>query len=439
MLFGKGYLNKNEDKALDAVAKITNQEKLLSALKEIENNRVRAAALNQLDNKHLKDYLWGESDESKRKAALAMLNENRLIDYTRSETKDSNVRSMAIGQLRNQNELQRILIDDGYGVFEKEAAVNNLDDAHASTEALKSVAMTAESPGFGVTAKHGLAAVERLNDQEALLAVATGAKNSTVALQAARKLTDRDKILSFLLQTEDSFNFKTVLPGIELTADEKQRLANEAKLRNDAVMKQLFNEDELYALCEQNRDPELAKTIYKSIWDKERLETLKEILGSGSEADAIDLRLKTIEHMESLKKQGFPAEINEQTIKYNAILDQELSLMGTVKHTVEQQGARIGFDDIYEKSGDALSQAVADRTRLVLTYFLGGPLIGGLMLMGPDHWLSENAKDAIWMVIASLQLSDTENVMKRVSADMSETEAQALIHDILRVWWETVA
>ena len=107
--------------------------------------------------------------------------------------------------------------------------------------------------------------------------------------------------------------------------------------------------------------------------------------------------------------------------------------------TVEKQGMTIGFDDVYEKAGDDLSKAVASKTRLVLTYFLGGPFLGGLMILGPDHWLSENAKDAIWMVIATLQLSDSENVMKRVSADMSEEEAATVIRDILRTWWHTVA
>ena len=38
-----------------------------------------------------------------------------------------------------------------------------------------------------------------------------------------KKLKDRDKILEFLMKTDDSYNFKTVLPKIELTGEEKRR------------------------------------------------------------------------------------------------------------------------------------------------------------------------------------------------------------------------
>ena len=241
------------------------------------------------------------------------------------------------------------------------------------------------------------------------------------------------------MKTDDSYNFKTVLPKIELTGEEKKALSDGAKLRSDPVMKELFSEDQLYEKCLEEKDQELARTLWKNIWEKDKLETLKEILGTSPEAEAVSMRLKTIRHMENLKQMGYPAEINERTIRYNGTLEKEISLLGTVKHTVEKQGMTIGFDDVYEKAGDDLSKAVASKTRLVLTYFLGGPFLGGLMILGPDHWLSENAKDAIWMVIATLQLSDSENVMKRVSADMSEEEAATVIRDILRTWWHTVA
>jgi len=414
MLFGKKYLDKNETKALAAVSKITDQEKLLSILGEISNNTVREAAVKQLDDSHLTRYIKGLR-------------------------KDSTMRCDAIRLLKNQEELLKIIPDDDYGIYEKAAAIENLDTAHADTENLKTIALNAEGGGFGVHAEHGLAAVKKLEDQEALLEIATGAKDGLVSLNAAKKLKDRDKIFAFLMETDDDYDFRTILKGIELTAEEKQKLANEAKLRNDDVMQELFTEEQLYEKCVQKRDPELAKTLWKNCWDKEKLETLKEILGDAPEAEPVSMRLKTIRHMENLKQKGFPAEINERTVKYNATLEKELSLLGTVKHTVEQQGQRIGFDDVYEKAGDDLSSAVAGKTRLVLTYFLGGPLLGGLMILGPDHWLSENAKDAIWMVIASLQLSDTENVMNRVTPDISEEEAATLIRDILRTWWNTVA
>jgi len=415
MLFGKkGYLNKNETKALTAVSRITDQEKLLTALGEISSETVREAAVRQLDDSHLARYIKGLR-------------------------KDSTMRSNAVKLLKNQEELLKIISDDDYGIYEKAAAVENLDATHADAETLKKVALNAEGGGFGVHAEHGLAAVKKLEDQETLLEIATGAKDGLVSLNAAKKLKDRDKIFAFLMETDDSYDFRTILKGIELTEEDKQKLADGAKLRNDSVMQELFTEEQLYEKCVREKDPELAKTLWKNIWDKEKLETLKGILGDTKEAEPVSMRLKTIWHMENLKQKGFPAEINERTVKYNEILDKELSLLGTVKHTVEGQGQRIGFDDVYEKAGDDLSSAVASRTRLVLTYFLGGPLLGGLMILGPDHWLSENAKDAVWMVIASLQLSDIENVMNRVTPDISEEDARTLIRDILRTWWNTIA
>ena len=414
MLFGKGYLNKNETKAIIAVGKIKDQDKLLAAIREISNTKVREAAVRQLDDGH-------------------------LACYIRDLRKDSTMRSSAIKLLKNQEELLRIISSDDYGVFEKAAAVGNLDEAHADPETLKKIAMNAEGGGFGVHAEHGLAAVVKLEDQEALLKIATEAKDGLVSINAAKKLKDRDKIFDFLMKTDDSYDFKTILPKIELTEEEKQALSDGATLRNDPVMKELFSEEQLYEKCIQKKDPELAKTLWKNIWNRDQLETLKEIMGTAPEAERVSLRLRTIQHMDNLKQKGFPAEINERTIRYNETLEKEISLLGTVKHTVEKQGKRIGFDDVYEKAGDDLSRAVASKTSLVLTYFLGGPFLGNLMILGPDHWLSENAKDAIWMVIATLQLSDTENVMKYVSADMSDEAAAKLIRDILRTWWNTVA
>ena len=410
MLFGKGYLNKNETKALAAVDRIKDQEKLLAAVGEISNSTVREAAVKRLDESH-------------------------LVRYIRDLRKDSTMRRDAVRLLKDQEALTRIVSSgDEYGIYEKAAAVENLDAIHATPEMLKKIAVNAEGGGFGVHAEHGLAAVKKLDNQETLLEIATEAKDGLVAINAAKKLKERDKIFAFLMKTNDGYDFKTVLPNIELTAEEKQKLSDEAKLKNDPVMKELFTEDQLYEKCVQDKDAELAKSLWKNIWDREKLEMLKDILGTAPEAERVSMRLRTIRHMDNLKQKGFPAEINERTIAYNSTLESEISLLGTVKHTVEKQGMTIGFDDVYEKAGDDLSRAVANKTRLVLTYFLGG-----LMIMGPGHWLSENAKDAIWMVIASLQLSDTENVMERVSADMSDEEAATLIRDILRTWWNTVA
>lgn len=439
MFFSKRYMSKNEEKALAAVAGINDQEKLLEALKEIENKTVRTAAIKRLDNDHLRKYVRSIKGEENVKEVFSMLDEDRLISYIKEENKNTTICVYAISQLKDQDELVRIILDDCYDIYGKEAAIDNLDAGHSDREMLRKIAMTAKPACAGLSAVHGLAAVKKLDDQETLSEIANGAENGTVSLEAAKKLKDRENILSFLLLTKSSFNFRTILSGIELTSEEKTRLSNEAELRDNDVMEQMFTKEELYEQCIQKRDPGMAKTLSKTIWDKEKLEALKGILGSVPESDFIEMRLNTIRHMENLKSKGLPAEINEKTIEYNSTLLSEMSLLQTVKRTVWQNGLWIDFDDIYEKSGDELNQIVANRTRLYLTFLLGGPLLGGIILMGPSHWLSENAKDAVWMVIASFQKSHEPEIMERVSPDINEKEAAALIKAILHLWWLTEA
>ena len=83
-------------------------------------------------------------------------------------------------------ELLRIIAGDDYGIYEKAAAVGNLDRDHADTDTLRTIALNAEGGGFGVHAEHGLAAVEKLEDQEALLDIATEARDGLVAIHAAK-------------------------------------------------------------------------------------------------------------------------------------------------------------------------------------------------------------------------------------------------------------
>ena len=53
MLFFKGYLNKNETKAIEAVDKLRDQDKLLQAVREIQSGPVLIVAVRKLDSSHL--------------------------------------------------------------------------------------------------------------------------------------------------------------------------------------------------------------------------------------------------------------------------------------------------------------------------------------------------------------------------------------------------
>ena len=466
MLFFKGYLNKNEAKAIEAVDKLRDQDKLLQAVREIQSGPVLIAAVRKLDSSHLfkleaKDtrqianavagitdqdtlvefalkFGLGDRDGPVHEAALKKMDEAHLIRYIHEERKETTMRSEAVKLLHNQEELLRIIRSDSYSVFEKANAIPNLDEAHTDPALMKETAMHGKGPGYGISALHADAALGKITDEEAILDIALHAEDGVVKLHAAKKLRDREKILAFLLETKDTMDFREALKNIELTAEDKARLAAEAKLRNDSVMEDLFSKEELYDKCVQSRDPELAKTVWTDVWDKEKLTVLEGILTDEAAKNNAGMRLKTIRYMEILKEKGFPAEINERTIEYNKILQKESYLLEITKKTVREQGRSINFDDVYELAGKDLEQAVLRHAGVSLPYFLGGPLLGGLMLLGPNHWLSENAKDAVWMVIATLQLSDNEKVLERVSPDMSEEDAKTLIRDLLRTWWQVL-
>jgi len=131
--------------------------------------------------------------------------------------------------------------------------------------------------------------------------------------------------------------------------------------------------------------------------------------------------------------------INEDTNKFIDALNKEIALYDTVKTTIKKQGRSIAFDYIYEKSGTELEQAIMQGCGLSITYFLGGPLFGGLMLIGPDIKLSERADEAVWAVVASLQLAEEETVLSRLSANISKEEAASLIHDIVKLWYDKMS
>ena len=204
-------------------------------------------------------------------------------------------------------------------------------------------------------------------------------------------------------------------------------------------MNKLLSSNELLEKCLKNKAPKLVADCYESTWNIDELNQLREICNEDKIREKIDLRIKTAEHFEIIKSKGYPVVINEDTNKFIETLNKEISLYETVKTTIKKQGRSVAFDYIYEKSGTELEQAIMQGCGLSITYFLGGPLFGGLMLIGPDMKLSERADEAVWAVIASLQLADQESVLSRLSENMSKEEAASLIHDIVKLWYDKMA
>ena len=138
-------------------------------------------------------------------------------------------------------------------------------------------------------------------------------------------------------------------------------------------MKELFSEDQLYEKCLEEKDKELARTLWKNIWEKDKLETLKEILGTSPEAEAVSMRLKTIRHMENLKQMGYPAEINERTIRYNGTLEKEGSAMwGTSRGFPTCRERDVGHMDAQIRDKARSSPAVG-LLRALWTHFASAP------------------------------------------------------------------
>lgn len=330
------------------------------------------------------------------------LNEEHLIRFVK-ESSWEELKEDAVKSIHNQ-EFLLYLIDNSNSSQTRANAITNLSDDNIDVNKMKEIAMS---------------------------------KNK-ISLHAADCLKTEDALSEFLINTKSEYDFNYLAHKIT-NAEYKEKITKEAKIRNPKCLNKLLSSNELLEKCLKNKAPKLVADCYESTWNIDELNQLREICNEDKIREKIDLRIKTAEHFEILKSKGYPVVINEDTNKFIETLNKEISLYETVKTTIKKQGRSVAFDYIYEKSGTELEQAIMQGCGLSITYFLGGPLFGGLMLIGPDMKLSERADEAVWAVIASLQLADQESVLSRLSENMSKEEAASLIHDIVKLWYDKMA
>ncbi len=460
-LFTPAYLKKNENVALKAVMKLTDHQKLYQAAMNSPNERVCLAATRRIVDQELlfqiarlsckeaisleavqkiadqqmlcKLLLLNVLSDAAQDAAFDKLSDEAILLRIAQEALMDGTRIKAVQRMMNQDELVMIMKEDSSGYVRAEA-IKKLDDNRLDLSDLLSIAMNACNE-YSLPAEDGEAAVDRIYDENCLLEIALKAQDFSVRIKAAEKLKEHRLIMEYLIHTEDDSSFKTFAKRITDPKD-RERILNEAQIKNTSVLKCLFTDEELLNKCIEKRDASMIESVYMT-WDVDSLNKLKEFCTDNSLAEKINLRLKTVEHMNMLQEKGFPAKIDGDMDQYIDSLNNDISRYSTAKRVVAAQGRWLDFDRIYDQSD--LQGAVSSAAGISLSYFLGGPLLSGFLLMPSGPSLVKNAKDAVWPVIASLQLADSDNVLQRLTSDISQEDAAKLIHDILKLWYDKIA
>ena len=460
-LFTPAYLKNNANVALNAVMKLTDPQKLYQAAMKNTNDNVCVAATQRIiDQKLLFQIASSSSKDDIRAEAVKKITDQQMIcellllnvlgdaveDVAFHNLTDESIllriakeasmdgtRGKAVHRMTNQDEVVQIMRNDD-SEYVRAEAIRKLDDSKLNLSELTSIAIAASNE-YSLPAEDGEAAVDRIDDEDALLNIALNAKDSSVRIKAAVKLKDYGRIIEYLIHTEDDSGFQAFAERITDPKD-RERILSGTRIKDASVLEAWFTAEELLTRCVEKRDSSLIKSVYRT-WDADLLKKLKEFCTDHSLAEKIDLRLKTLEHMRKLQEKGFPAQIDKNTDAYIDSLNNEISRYSTAKRVVASQGRQLYFDSIYNQPD--LQTAVLSAAGISLSYFLGGPLLSGFLLMQMTPNIAENAKNAIWAVVASMQLADTDAVLQRLTPDISQKDAAKLIRDILRLWYDKIA
>ena len=460
-LFTPAYLKNNANAALNAVMKLTDPPKLYQAAMKNTNDNVCIAATRRIVDQKLlfqiaslsnKDAIRAEAvkkitdqqmicdlillnglGDAAGDAAFHNLTDESILLRIAKEASMDGTRVKAVHHMTNQDEVVQIMRKDNSGYVRAEA-IRRLDDSKLVLSDLVSIAIAAYNEYF-LPAEDGEAAVDRIEDEDALLNIALNAKDSSVRIKAAKKLKDYGRVMEYLTKTEDNAGFQAFAGRITDTND-REKILNETRIKSASALKDWCTAEELLAKCIEKRDATMIESVYRT-WDADSLKKLKEFCTDHSLVEKIDLRLKTLKHMRKLQKKGFPAQIDKNTDAYIDSLNNDISRYSTAKRVVASQGRQLYFESIYNQPD--LQTAVLSAAGISLSYFLGGPLLSGFLLMQTGPNITENAKDAIWAVVASMQLADTDAVLQRLTPDISQKDAANLIHDILKLWYDKIA
>lgn len=424
------YLSDNRNIAMTAIKRLNDEKKLFQAATSSKIKDVQKIAVSKISDQ---DMLYEIADSTTclcREDALAKLDEEHLIRFVKESSRDG-LKENAVKSIHNQ-EFLLYLVNNSDNNYIRANAIANLDDDHVDNNRMKDIAINAVSES-GYPAPDATAAIDRIKDEKVLLEIALS--KSRGHLHAAECLKTEEALAEFLINTKSEIEFNFLAHKIT-DYECKEKIIKEAKIRNPKCLNNILSPKELLEKCLKNKAPKLVEGCFEASWNPKELNQLRELSKDDKIREKIDLRIKTAEQFEILKSKGYPVVINEDTNKFIEALNKEIALYDTVKTTIKNQGRSIAFDYIYEKSGTELEQAIMQGCGLSITYFLGGPLVGGFMLIGPDIKLSERADEAVWAVVASLQLAEEETVLSRLSAIISKEEAASLIHDIVKLWYD---
>ncbi len=431
-MFKPAYLSSDRKKAMAAVEALTDDAKLYDAVSRNNDPDIRKAATKKIKDQDLLVKIMTGMTFVVPDEAFAKLDEfhsKQVVRGTDAET----IVVKAVENIRDQDFLKEVF-GTSKSHHVKAAAIRNMDRDHLDFAKLKEIAITAQDDRWG-TPKDALAAIEKIENEDDLLEIALKAKSSLCRANGARGLRSEEKLAEALIRTNDKQLFAELAPKVR-EAENRSRIMQKARIRDGEALSKLVSGRELVELCLKNKAKDMVEGSYRFTWREDELKQLREICDRKDLQEKIDMRIRRAQHFEMLRQKGFPAVADETADKYIDAFDQELSLLGTVKKTVAKQGRSVRFDTVYEVYGMDLQNAVLSDSGISLIYFLGGPLMGGLMLMGPGIKLSAVADKAVWAVVAGMQLADQENVVSLLSPDMSREDAAKVIRDIAKLWFE---
>lgn len=434
-LFTSAWLSENEGKALKAVSKLTDQQKLMAAATKNKHEAVRLQAVAKLtDQQMLSEVIRNNYSEKVYTAAMDRISDETILLKLAKEIDGDTVRVEAVKRLCNQRELLSILMDDP-SAYVRAEAILKLDKENLDLDYLIKIAVSAVSKPL-LPSPEGLAAVERIDDEHILYHIAVESEDYNVQSAAIEKVADANLLTEFLIQTDDSFLFREMAKRVK-DPTLRKKITEQAQITDKNVLKDLMAPEELLQKCLETRDASLVEGVYKETWDVAVLTQLANVCDDNETKERLNLRIKTVENITVLREKGMPAELNAESNEYITALETDINRYMIAKRTTTEQGRYLGFDAVYNKPD--LQAAVLEAVGISLQYFHGGPLMSGLLFSNFGKNLEENAKEAIWIVIARLQLANSEEVLKRLKPELSQQEAERLLYDILKLWYETLS
>ena len=237
-----GWQNKNRDKAINAVEKITDQQKLIQAAKEALFEEVRVAAIKKLDDQSVLAEI-AQKGRNNRECLAAV---NKLTDQT----------------------LLAEIVKSSTVLATVEAAIEKLTDQTL----LAAVVKSARSPTVSIRV------VNKLNDQTLLAEIAKNDPESRVRGNAVRGLTSQT-LLTEIAHNDQESNFVRLLAALKLTDQSSLQALYAAIAMDDSLVldyrleaaRMLTDQSLLGVLAKSDKDLSLCEEALQRLTDQDAL------------------------------------------------------------------------------------------------------------------------------------------------------------------------